>query len=215
MAVWRSRWRRGEALTRCSLPSARACLRVRLSACASVSPPRSFAPALARQAFGSARSVACAAEHGFWYRFKASGSAASKQAGAAATSGADGGWQTNYADRQMTWSAREAGTYVTIKGSSLTWKYDEADPEFGAMQAKELHHQMEQVRTQRRANTRSATHARSGAQVLFPRARSHAHACTRAARRSVARAAHSACARHPSPVPSRARARRCCRRGTT
>jgi hypothetical protein len=49
--------------------------------------------------------VACAAEHGFWYRFKASGgSAAGKQPpGGAAASGGDGGWQTNYADRQMTW----------------------------------------------------------------------------------------------------------------
>jgi len=92
-------------------------------------------------AFGKAKGVACAAEHGYWYRAKSEGTDQ---------------WQTQYADRPMTWyevahailqlyTARTAGTYIKKKGVSLTWKFDDADPEFGAMQAKELHHHLGQV----------------------------------------------------------------------
>jgi len=64
------------------------------------------------------------------------------------------------------YTARTAGSYATRKGSSITWKYDDADPEFGAMQAKELHHQLEQVR--RAAVRRCGGHcAFGGAQCVW------------------------------------------------
>eukprot|EP00966_Prymnesium_polylepis_P095334 2208463-Prymnesium_polylepis.2 len=36
------------------------------------------------------------------------------------------------------YTVRTNGACVQQKGSSLVWKYDEVDPEFGNMQAKEL-----------------------------------------------------------------------------
>lgn len=36
------------------------------------------------------------------------------------------------------YTARTNGACVQQKGSSLSWRYDEVDPEFGNMQAKEL-----------------------------------------------------------------------------
>jgi trehalose 6-phosphate synthase/phosphatase len=37
-----------------------------------------------------------------------------------------------------TYHERTNGTYIEVKGSSLVWHYRDADPEFGALQAKEL-----------------------------------------------------------------------------
>lgn len=59
-------------------------------------PPNRAGAAPVPQAFGSVRAIACAAEHGFWYRLKQGGGAASNE-------GKGDGWQTEYADRQMTW----------------------------------------------------------------------------------------------------------------
>jgi trehalose 6-phosphate synthase/phosphatase len=40
---------------------------------------------------------------------------------------------------------RTHGTYIELKGSALLWQFRDADPEFGQLQAKELHDQLQQV----------------------------------------------------------------------
>ncbi|RLN87035.1 hypothetical protein BBJ28_00011223, partial [Nothophytophthora sp. Chile5] len=43
------------------------------------------------------------------------------------------------------YTQRTHGTYIELKGSALLWQYRDADPEFGQLQAKELHDQLTQV----------------------------------------------------------------------
>ena len=37
------------------------------------------------------------------------------------------------------YTARTNGSSIQTKGSALVWKFDEVDPDFGEMQAKEVH----------------------------------------------------------------------------
>ncbi|KAL3912076.1 MAG: hypothetical protein SGPRY_008462 [Prymnesium sp.] len=84
-----------------------------------------------------------AAEHGFFFKL-----------GVRRAVGAS--WEMLVKDFDLVWmevvlsifeayTARTNGASVQRKGSSLTWKYDEVDPEFGNMQAKELQDQLKAV----------------------------------------------------------------------
>eukprot|EP00931_Biecheleriopsis_adriatica_P060235 TRINITY_DN36154_c0_g1_i1.p1 TRINITY_DN36154_c0_g1~~TRINITY_DN36154_c0_g1_i1.p1 ORF type:complete len:605 (+),score=106.61 TRINITY_DN36154_c0_g1_i1:740-2554(+) len=89
-------------------------------------------------AFASVPKLCFAVEHGFNYRIK------------------DGPWQELMPGVDTSWKAvaqsvmsgyasRTHGAYVLSKGSSILWNYQEADPEFGAMQAKEVQLTLETV----------------------------------------------------------------------
>ena len=50
----------------------------------------------------------------------------------------DESWKDLTNSIMTTYHERTNGTYIEVKGSSLVWHYRDADPEFGALQAKEL-----------------------------------------------------------------------------
>lgn len=95
---------------------------------------------------GSVRGLGLAAEHGYLYKWGDTRSGA----------GADDVWlctKDNFDDswKDLTHSVmdiytqRTHGTYIELKGSALLWQFRDADPEFGQLQAKELHDQLNQV----------------------------------------------------------------------
>ncbi|KAF0698019.1 Aste57867_11350 [Aphanomyces stellatus] len=89
---------------------------------------------------GSVRGLGLAAEHGYLYRW----------------GDTDDGWLCTKENFDDSWkdithavmdiyTQRTHGTYIELKGSALLWQYRDADPEFGQLQAKELHEQLLQV----------------------------------------------------------------------
>jgi len=90
------------------------------------------------QAFGSVPNLSLAVEHGFHFRIK------------------NGPWQQllpglNTAWREVAeaimqvYTQRTNGSYFAKKGASIVWNYQQADPEFGSMQARELQYHMQGV----------------------------------------------------------------------
>jgi len=86
-------------------------------------------------AFGSVANLSLAVEHGFHYRLKS------------------GPWQQLLPGVETSWcevaeavigiyTTRTNGSFVVKKGSSVTWNYQNADPEFGALQARELQYHL-------------------------------------------------------------------------
>lgn len=90
------------------------------------------------RSFGSVPNLSLAVEHGFNFRIK------------------DGPWQELAPGVDTSWKAvahsvmsgfaqRTHGAYILSKGSSIMWNFQEADPEFGVMQSKELNITLRQV----------------------------------------------------------------------
>ena len=87
-------------------------------------------------AFGRVPNLSLAVEHGFHFRIK------------------NGPWQQLMPGVETSWrevaeavmavyTTRTLGSFVQKKGSSITWNYSHADPEFGALQARELQYQLQ------------------------------------------------------------------------
>ncbi|KAI9908867.1 hypothetical protein PsorP6_014744 [Peronosclerospora sorghi] len=113
---------------------------------------------------GSVRGLGLAAEHGYLYKW-GTGTNATTNNRAGPLSGSlnsigseveEGVWlctKDNFDDswKDVThavmdiYTQRTHGTYIELKGSALLWQYRDADPEFGQLQAKELHDQLLQV----------------------------------------------------------------------
>ena len=93
-----------------------------------------------QQAFGSVPNLSLAVEHGFHYRVR------------------NGPWEQLLPGVNTSWrdvaeaivkvyTTRTSGSFMQNKGSSIVWKYQHADPEFGAMQARELQYHLQGVLT--------------------------------------------------------------------
>jgi len=89
-------------------------------------------------AFGSVPNLSLAVEHGYVYRIK------------------DGPWQELMPGLDTSWrpvaesvmnlyATRTHGAYVQAKGSSMSFNFQEADPEYGAMQGKEMQFTLQNV----------------------------------------------------------------------
>jgi len=89
-------------------------------------------------AFGSVPRLSLAVEHGFNYCLQ--GGPWQELVG-----GADASWFSVAESVMDTYSARTHGAYVQAKGSSISWHFQESDPEFGVMQAKEMQLTLQQV----------------------------------------------------------------------
>ncbi|KAH7465767.1 hypothetical protein KRP22_014122 [Phytophthora ramorum] len=118
---------------------------------------------------GSVRGLGLAAEHGYLYKWGtganvSSGSTSESRAPPSSSGSSsslaseveEGVWlctKDNFDDswKDVThavmdiYTQRTHGTYIELKGSALLWQYRDADPEFGQLQAKELHDQLLQV----------------------------------------------------------------------
>lgn len=89
-------------------------------------------------AFGAVPNLSLAVEHGFTYRIKGG-------PWQHLITGVDTSWRTVAASVMSSYCARTHGAYVLSKGSSIAWNYQESDPEFGVMQAKEVQMALQQV----------------------------------------------------------------------
>jgi len=89
-------------------------------------------------AFDSVPNLCLAVEHGFNFRIK-------DGPWQELMPGVDTSWKAVAQSMMSGYAARTHGAYVMSKGSSITWNYQEADPEFGAMQAKEVQLMLETV----------------------------------------------------------------------
>ncbi|CAK4135484.1 unnamed protein product [Aphanomyces euteiches] len=89
---------------------------------------------------GSVRGLGLAAEHGYLYRWgdNDDGWLCTKE-------NFDDSWKDITHSVMDIYTQRTHGTYIELKGSALLWQYRDADPEFGQLQAKELHEQLLQV----------------------------------------------------------------------
>jgi len=91
-------------------------------------------------AFGSVPNLSLAVEHGFHFRIK-------NGPWQQLLPGADTSWREVAEAIMSVYTTRTSGSYLQKKGSSITWKHEEADPEFGAMQARELQYHLQGVLT--------------------------------------------------------------------
>ncbi|KAL1510997.1 hypothetical protein AB1Y20_005822 [Prymnesium parvum] len=93
-----------------------------------------------QKAFGSVPNLSLAAEHGFHYRIK------------------NGPWRLLLPGLNTSWrevaeaivsvyTQRTNGSFMQKKGSSIVWNHQQADPEFGTMQARELRYHLQGVLT--------------------------------------------------------------------
>ncbi|CCI41939.1 unnamed protein product [Albugo candida] len=95
---------------------------------------------------GSVRGLGLAAEHGYLYKWGDSrASSCSEDEWLCTKDNFDDSWKDLTHSVMDTYTQRTHGTYVELKGSALLWQYRDADPEFGHLQAKELHDQLTQV----------------------------------------------------------------------
>lgn len=91
-------------------------------------------------AFGSVPNLSIAVEHGFHYRIK---SGPWQQL----CPGVDTSWREVAEAIIRVYTTRTNGSYLQKKGSSMVWNYQHADPEFGALQARELQYHLQGVLT--------------------------------------------------------------------
>jgi len=93
-----------------------------------------------QHAFGSVPNLSLAVEHGFHYRIR------------------NGPWQQLLPGVNTSWkdvaeaivqvyTTRTNGSFMQKKGCSIVWNHQHADPEFGAMQARELQYHLQGVLT--------------------------------------------------------------------
>eukprot|EP00903_Cladosiphon_okamuranus_P018856 g17344.t1 len=138
-----------------------------------------------QQAFGHIQGLGLAAEHGSFFRWPTSAAAAAAAAsgdGATKSGDVDGdGWEAlhphlmdtawkDVARRFMQdFQIHTHGSYIEEKGTAMLWHYGDAEPEFGAMQAKQLQDELTDVlRSSSAANTTTTTHAEADAIGLSP-----------------------------------------------
>ena len=89
-------------------------------------------------AFGAVPNISLACEHGFHYRIQNGQWQQLKP-------GLDTSWREMAESIMSVFATRTSGSYVQRKGSSITWNHSSADPEFGALQARELQYQLQGV----------------------------------------------------------------------
>eukprot|EP00904_Undaria_pinnatifida_P002011 jgi/Undpi1/11810/HiC_scaffold_4.g01509.m1 len=106
------------------------------------------------EAFGHIKGLGLAAEHGSWFRWPGDGEGVD-----------DGGWEAlhpgvkdtawkNVARRFMQdFQIHTHGSYMEEKGTAMLWHYGNAEPEFGAMQAKQLQDELTDVLCSSSAST--------------------------------------------------------------
>lgn len=96
---------------------------------------------------GSVRGLGLAAEHGYLYKWGDSrnGAGASDDVWLCTKDNFDDSWKDLTHSVMDIYTQRTHGTYIELKGSALLWQFRDADPEFGQLQAKELHDQLNQV----------------------------------------------------------------------
>lgn len=87
-------------------------------------------------AFGSVPGLSLAVEHGFHYRIK---SGPWQQL----LPGVNTSWREVAEAVMAVYTTRTLGAYMQKKGSSMSWNFSSADPEFGALQARELQYQLQ------------------------------------------------------------------------
>lgn len=91
-----------------------------------------------QQTFGSVPNLSLACEHGFHCKIK------------------NGQWQQLLPGLNTSWrevaeaimdvyAQRTSGSFFMKKGASIVWNYEQADPEFGSMQARELQYHLQGV----------------------------------------------------------------------
>ncbi|KAJ0405762.1 hypothetical protein P43SY_003612 [Pythium insidiosum] len=108
------------------------------------------------KALGNVKGLGLAAEHGYLYKWGDARAARGFGSSSSVDKASDDVWlctKDNFDDswKDITHSVmdiytqRTHGTYVELKGSSMLWQFRDADPEFGQLQAKELHDQLTQV----------------------------------------------------------------------
>ena len=93
-----------------------------------------------QRAFGSVPNLSLAVEHGFHYRVR---SGPWQQL----CPGVDTSWREVAEAIIRVYTTRTNGSYLQKKGSSMVWNYQHADPEFGALQARELQYHLQGVLT--------------------------------------------------------------------
>jgi len=89
-------------------------------------------------AFGSVPNLSLAVEHGFSYRIKGG-------QWVQLLPGVDTSWREIAEAIMAVYTTRTNGSFIQRKGSSVTWNHQNADPEFGAMQARELQYHLQGV----------------------------------------------------------------------
>mmetsp|Transcript_36757 Transcript_36757/g.120109 ORF Transcript_36757/g.120109 Transcript_36757/m.120109 type:complete len:1189 (+) Transcript_36757:81-3647(+) len=91
-------------------------------------------------AFSSLGHASLAAEHGFCYRLGSLPGVRRPHASEwrQLLPDNDLSWKETVATVMEAYKVRTNGAQTEVKGSSLVWKFDEVDPEFGLMQAKEM-----------------------------------------------------------------------------
>ncbi|OQS04900.1 trehalose-phosphatase, partial [Thraustotheca clavata] len=92
---------------------------------------------------GGVKGLGLAAEHGYLYRWGDSGK--EDDAWLCTKENFDDSWKDITHSVMDIYTQRTHGTYIELKGSALLWQFRDADPEFGQLQAKELHDQLTQV----------------------------------------------------------------------
>lgn len=90
--------------------------------------------------FAETTNASLAAEHGFLYKLGGlPGVRLRSQSGwQQLLEGFDLSWKETALAVMQAYTARTNASQIQNKGSALVWKFDEVDPEFGLMQAKEL-----------------------------------------------------------------------------
>jgi len=107
-------------------------------------------------AFSGLTSASFAAEHGCFFRLGSLPGVRRPTAGGwrQLIEGFDLSWKESARAVMEAYTARTNGAQTHVKGSSLVWKFDEVDPEFGMMQAKEMSVHLNTVtRTRPRSTT--------------------------------------------------------------
>lgn len=94
---------------------------------------------------GSVKGLGLAAEHGYLYKWGDLKTNAGEGFWLCTKDNFDDSWKDVTHSVMDIYTQRTHGTYVELKGSSMLWQYRDADPEFGQLQAKELHDQLTQV----------------------------------------------------------------------
>ncbi|CAM9826529.1 unnamed protein product [Scytosiphon promiscuus] len=113
-----------------------------------------------QEAFGHIKELGLAAEHGSFFRWPATHcreSNASRVGDSGDEGTADDGWEALHPGLMNTaWKAvarrfmqdfqmHTHGSYIEEKGTAILWHYGDAEPEFGAMQAKQLQDELTDV----------------------------------------------------------------------
>ena len=89
---------------------------------------------------GSVPNLSLAVEHGFYYRMRAG-------PWEQLLPGVNTSWRDVAEAIVKVYTKRTSGSYIAKKGASISWNYQDADPEFGAMQARELQYHLQGVLT--------------------------------------------------------------------